>query len=121
MELVKEEEIIIENDTYNSIGTYKIKVENGTIFITKNPTCNCQTYCIGEIRLILQCSNALKILQKIQRNYMGKTQLIVDIKTEYEDRLEKIFPKEYHIFKNKYTNANDSSMIFYLLKTDPIR
>ncbi len=115
----------IDGSTTDSM--YKMRIyRNGQdyhyINIIPTPTGNCQVYSIGNSKLLFHHvftkQEILSILKECQK-IGNKNQLLIDIESSYEDKVEDIFSKYHIVFKQQYANTKyGTKMTMYLLKTD---
>lgn len=93
-------------------------------YIIKSPFANCQTYSIGNFySTFLRDYNitvSLAMLKEIQKR-IGKSQFLVDIKTEFKPLFFKLFPKEDVIFITDYISSNKSEMSLILVNTKSLQ
>jgi hypothetical protein len=85
----------------------------------KEPFHNCQICAIGNFAGFLSSladnNIAQDYLVEIHKE-TNKTQLLIDVKDSWANRIESIFNKNEIIFKQPYTNNTGSHMIMYMLQ-----
>jgi hypothetical protein len=97
----------------------------GTFSINCDPFSNCQTSTMASFASFLQGINDTVTTDKARKALVesfvtavqakiGKRQLMVDIREEFNASCEKYFPE--HIIKTPYVNSTGSKMTIYLLK-----
>ena len=130
METVKVKEtvkevLILLKEPFTSISNTYYKAINrnyNSIYVCTTLHGNCQTYSIGQVNEILRYDKEERIeLFKKCQAIGNKNQVLVDINRENEAKLEGCFPKEHIVFKQRYENANKSSMSMYLIRTDTLK
>lgn len=102
----------------NYIAQNKIGYHIGYIY---NITSNCQVGSLTSFYLILTSSDCNKFLRWVYKTIgeIGhmKPQLIIDVQTQYSDKVDKMFAG-YIVFKNDYISTNNSKMTMYLIKSE---
>lgn len=113
-------------DGSNVTSMYKMRIYRNDqdyhyLNIIPTPTGNCQVYSIGNSKLIFHSlftkEERLNILKECQK-LGNKNQLLIDIESDYEYKVEDIFNKNYIAFKQQYINTKYATkMTMYLLYT----
>lgn len=102
----------------NYLAQNNVGYQVGYVF---NVTNNCQVGSLTSFYSILTSSDCNKFLKwmytTIKEIGHMKAQLIIDVQTQYSDKVDKMF-LGYVVFKQNYISTNNSKMTMYLVKSE---